>query len=1368
MTSPSLAPGLPEFSLKDKVVLVSGGARGLGLTQAEALLEAGAIVYALDRLPEPHPDFHAVAEKAKKELNSKLQYRQVDVRDVESLNKTVEAIASAEGRMDGLIAAAGIQQETTALEYTAEDANRMFEINITGVLMTSQAVAKQMIKFGRGGSIVLIASMSGTIANRGLICSAYNASKAGVIQLGRNLAAEWGQHNIRVNTLSPGYIVTQMVEELFVKYPDRKETWPTQNMLGRLSAPKEYRGAAVFLISEASSFMTGSDLRIDGGHAACFRAAPSPMSSATPTAVARYRPAILVLTGAAAAYGAYLLYGSLQAVPNDRLHRSNAVRRANPPRRPSRTTRIISRLESEVSTLGDYNILGLVVPLDPQNLITPNELRELLGTTAPAASEATIEVETARLYDVFLDRLLDSGFSNRPLAPAEIDAVARWVGARLPGPTTIPRAVERRTQRLNDARNADTDGAESVAGTDVSWNSDDDSDGEGIDPEGQTLQRTLYHIAEDRARQEGVIHRGITCNSCDEKPIRGTRWHCANCVDFDLCSTCEATNSHTKTHIFYKIRVPAPYLSLTKQEPLYPGKPHMMHHSVNSVLKRRLASETKMEAEEIEALWDQFTCLASTEWTSDPNKVGWALDRRAFNHAFVPRYNGFVAAPNLIYDRIFQYYDSDKNGLIGFEEWIKGIDGMHTTDMKVKARIVFNGYDINGDGYISRRDVLRVFRAYYAIEKEATRNFVAELTEELSVRNSMDTIRSGQPLGSAFPPNSLANPNNPHVSLTQKQNGSFDESSPVVLDTDFEHATRKSVIEANEIRQLLDGPSRQNAGDGFVQEAWARREFTLDEEEGLARPINADLTDHGEHTQPNYTGPIASEPHSEQSESRRSSKVHFQDEVNHKEWSSKSISKKPASEQWGGYEIPELEQDLGKEVLYQITQQAFNELLDPLFRAREDMSLAARSLRSERRKNAKAIDVLLGKTRGWGKYNVEIFRMGVFRFAKIVVELYCIHMSTGDFEAMRDHLRNDNREEFNARVNTAIAAAEALATAHLKPDDGDSMDAIAEWNAALVKQKLHEELLSAAVRLLKPSERTVSRAGDGNAVQASEYSASAHDPTMPQFRPNSAADLATNAETDVVEVSHRSSLLSGLAKDLKALEDLTDEEEHIRIDPSGPYFVHARFPFDDEPSHEEKQAQLLTTPTVTPPPGAESRDSEGRLDMQAQDSPSETPATPRPSHDFSQTGEETGPSSSQPSQEPRPEASKTPHFTNTPWLQTLYITTLPNGKRSMWYNSRHQVHTQNVYTIEPEPDQTAALIANLRRSAMNPESSLYLTLLASCEAVEQESRKRSGDGLLSFDEFEEMLRDGRLRFLESWMDWIMDGFVKYHVYFRMP
>ncbi|KAG9202065.1 hypothetical protein G6514_004733 [Epicoccum nigrum] len=1030
----------------------------------------------------------------------------------------------------------------------------------------------------------------------------------------------------------------------------------------------------------------------------------------------------------------------LQAAPGDRLHRSNAVRRTNHQRRPSRTTRIISRLESEVHPLGDYSILGLVVPLDPLNLIAPDELRELLATTVPDARQDIIEVETARLYDVFLDRLLDSRFPTRPLAVPEIEAVSRWIGDRLPNAAAIPRAIERRTQRLNDTRLIDTDAAESVAGTDVSWNSDDDSDGEGLDPDGQTLQRTLYHIAEDRARQEGVIHRGITCNSCDEKPIRGTRWHCANCVDFDLCSTCEATNSHTKTHVFYKIRVPAPYLSLAQQEPLYPGKPHMMHHSVNSVLKRRLASESKMEFEEIEALWDQFTCLASSEWTSDPNKIGWALDRRAFNHAFVPRYNGFVAAPNLIYDRIFQYYDSDNNGLIGFEEWIKGIDGMHTSDVKVKARIVFNGYDIDGDGYISRQDILRIFRAYYAIEKEATRNFVAELTEELSVRNSMDTVRSSQPLGSAFPPNSLPTPNAPHPSFAHKQSGTFDESSPVILDTDFENATRKSIVETNELHQLeFDELSKRDAGERLVQRAWARREFTLDEEEGLTRPDGADITDEEEETTNDQGEVSGSEPQTASTVARRSSKVHFQDEV---------PTKQAASKRWGGYEIPEPEQDLGQEVLYQITQQAFNELLDPLFRAREDMALDARSLRKERRKHAEDIDALLTKQRGWGKYNAAIFRIGVFRFVKGIVDTFCQQMNLGVLEAMRKYTLNDDPKWYASMVFATIEHAEKLVLNDLKIQKEDPpLSDIAEWNAELIKARLHLELKSAIVRLLNLMERGGQGMRDSTAEPAATDRTIDRDPTMPQFRPNSTVESQTNADQELSASTQQSSDISVFEQDL---EDFVDER--IRLGPDGPFFVNVHYSAEEDPSSEKEQP---TASAATSLMDVEFRNDEGRAVLHISNPQSSSQGNPRPGRDSSQEGEDSEASSSSmpPFLASSSQDVRTPKMTDVPWVQTLSLNTSPDGKQTLSYTRRHVAHTQNLYAIAPEPDQTAALIANIRSNIKgNAEHDLYIRLLASCEAVEQESLERRGDGLLSFEEFEEVLKNGRLRFLESWME----------------
>lgn len=163
---------LPEFSLKNRVIVVSGGGRGLGLVQCEALLEAGAVVHAIDRLPLPTADseFSKVADRAEKELDTSFTYHRLDVRDNALLNDTVAEIAEKHGRIDGLIAAAGIQQETPALEYSQEDSDKMMGVNITGVFMTAQAVARQMIKRKQRGSLVLIGSMSGTVANRGLIC----------------------------------------------------------------------------------------------------------------------------------------------------------------------------------------------------------------------------------------------------------------------------------------------------------------------------------------------------------------------------------------------------------------------------------------------------------------------------------------------------------------------------------------------------------------------------------------------------------------------------------------------------------------------------------------------------------------------------------------------------------------------------------------------------------------------------------------------------------------------------------------------------------------------------------------------------------------------------------------------------------------------------------------------------------------------------------------------------------------------------------------------------------------------------------------------------------------------------------------------
>lgn len=159
---------------------------------------------------------------------------------------------------------------------------KVMDVNITGTFIAARIVAREILKqppdaagnYG-GASIVLIASMSGTNVNRGVDTTAYNSSKSAVLQMARSLAAEWGTKNgmvgerpvIRVNSLSPGYIRTAATEET-LREPGMEELWSGGNMLGRLSAAEEFQAPVLFLLGEGSGFMTGADLRVDGGHCA--------------------------------------------------------------------------------------------------------------------------------------------------------------------------------------------------------------------------------------------------------------------------------------------------------------------------------------------------------------------------------------------------------------------------------------------------------------------------------------------------------------------------------------------------------------------------------------------------------------------------------------------------------------------------------------------------------------------------------------------------------------------------------------------------------------------------------------------------------------------------------------------------------------------------------------------------------------------------------------------------------------------------------------------------------------------------------------------------------------------------------------------
>ncbi|KAH8111234.1 NAD-binding protein [Phellopilus nigrolimitatus] len=258
-----------EFSLEGRVAIVSGGHRGLGLEMAQALTEAGATVYCLDLPSTPGDTWKATQAYISKlglTKGARLEYASVDVTDQNAVWDVVAKIAEKEGRLDVCVAAAGILAGAECLDYRAVEFERLMQVNVNGVLYTAQAAGRQMEKFGLPGSIILIASMSGSVTNRDQHWVAYNTSKSAVIQMGRSMACELGPKKIRVNTLSPGYIYTALTAAFLDDQPQLFDILASQNPLGRLGRPDELRGVIAWLASDASSFCTGSDILVSGGH----------------------------------------------------------------------------------------------------------------------------------------------------------------------------------------------------------------------------------------------------------------------------------------------------------------------------------------------------------------------------------------------------------------------------------------------------------------------------------------------------------------------------------------------------------------------------------------------------------------------------------------------------------------------------------------------------------------------------------------------------------------------------------------------------------------------------------------------------------------------------------------------------------------------------------------------------------------------------------------------------------------------------------------------------------------------------------------------------------------------------------------------
>jgi len=252
-------PSVPSpslFSLAGKTAIITGGTRGIGAACAIALAQAGAAICLLQR------DISKTATRDEIRKSSKCEIVEVDLSDLKAtraaFGKAVEVMG---GHIDILVNCAGIQRRAPAVDFADDDWNDVIQTNLTSCWVLCQEAGKHMVP-RRGGKIINFASL--LTFQGGLTVPAYAAAKGGLGQLTKALANEWAKHNVQVNAIAPGYIATDMNEKLLAD-PVRLRQISERIPAGRWGKPEDFAGPVVFLASNASTYVNGEILVVDGG-----------------------------------------------------------------------------------------------------------------------------------------------------------------------------------------------------------------------------------------------------------------------------------------------------------------------------------------------------------------------------------------------------------------------------------------------------------------------------------------------------------------------------------------------------------------------------------------------------------------------------------------------------------------------------------------------------------------------------------------------------------------------------------------------------------------------------------------------------------------------------------------------------------------------------------------------------------------------------------------------------------------------------------------------------------------------------------------------------------------------------------------------